>query len=168
MNFGTRITLPPLGPHGLFDLFKVQTLASLCFPHREAFHTTQVLGVGVAVGPRLWDRFWNTQAMWEGVWVTQTRPGFTWAGPGVASCPGRCCAPGIQEAFLPVGGGEVSALKDPPWKRGRQEVTGKCFTVRWTSQSPEENKFSNFVFLSLFLKFHSGEPGASFQGGDAF
>lgn len=35
-------------------------------------------------------------------------------------------------------------------------------------RTPEENEFSNFVFLSLLLKSHSGEVGLSFQGGDAF
>lgn len=91
--------------------------------------------------------------------------GRTWCG----FLPRLCCAPGIQEAFLPVGGGEVSALKDPPWKRRRQEVTGKCFTVGWTLAEPQrKTSLVILFFLSLFLKFHSGELGTSFQGGDAF
>lgn len=38
----------------------------------------------------------------------------------------------------------------------------------WTLTEPSRKINLAILFLSLFLKFHSGELGASRQGGDAF
>lgn len=67
----------------------------------------------------------------------------------MASCTEPCHAPGIQDAFLSVGGGDVSALKDPPWKRRRQEGDWKMLFENEVDphRALVENKFSNFVFI---------------------
>ena len=67
-----------------------------------------------------------------------------------------------------MGGGEVSALEHPPWKRRRQEGDGKCFRMGWALEEPWRKINLVILFLSLFLMFHSGELEASFQGLDAF
>lgn len=71
------------------------------------------------------------------------------AQPGVASCPGPCHTPGIQDTFLPVGGSDVTALKDPPWKRRRQEGDWKMLFKNGLDphSALELNKFSNIVFI---------------------
>ena len=117
VNFGIRTTLSYLGPHCLFDLFKAQILASLCFLHLEAVPTTQGLGVGVTMGPRLGPgalTFHLSEWEWESCGPGQDlHRQDLGASPG----PGPAIMPrGVQAAFLPVGGREVCGLKDPPFR----------------------------------------------------
>ena len=66
-KFWHQNTLPFCGPCCLSDLFKAQTLTSLCFLPLGAFHMTQVLRVGVARRPSFWNRVPVTCSLREGI-----------------------------------------------------------------------------------------------------
>lgn len=128
VNFGIRTALPSLDLHCLFDLFKAQILASLCFLHLEVVLTTQVLGVGVTVGPRLGPGALTTH-LFEWEWES-CRPGQNLHRQDLGAFPAPgpvIMTQGVQAAFLLVGGHEISGLKDPLWKRKRCEGNSRMF-----------------------------------------
>lgn len=172
INFGIRTTLPSLGPRCLFDHSKAWTLVSLCFQHLEAFHTTQVLGVGVTVRPKLGIRFFNIPPTWVGVGVGVTGPGqglhrqHPVSFPALAlPCPGEsrllsCQWQEVRSVCWRIhpGSGEGKGAK----------VTRKCSRMGWTLTEPSRKINLAILFLSLAQTFHSGELATHFQRWGSF